>query len=164
MPVGQNTAAMEAEDKINLLSYIVPRFGSGNADQEAALDAFVEGMKPTFAAIRSTCPDMSEGDVQLLGTELLASEILIPGRSTRQEFAAWVGALQESELKDILAARKSSKEEAKAQLAEFKAARKEKEEAAQKAQQKMREQVEKAREERTMIFNPQTGKMEELKK
>jgi hypothetical protein len=28
----------------------------------------------------------------------------------------------------------------------------------------MREQVEKARKERTMIFNSQTGKMEELKK
>lgn len=164
MPVGQNTAAMNAEDKINLLSYIVPRFGSGNAEQDAALEAFVDGMKPTFAAIRSTCPDLSEADVQLLGTELLASEILIPGRSTREEFAAWVGALNDAEMKEILASRKRSKEHAKLELEQFRAERKEREEAGQRAQQKMREQVEKARKERTMIFNPQTGKMEELKK
>jgi hypothetical protein len=65
---------------------------------------------------------------------------------------------------DILRARKSSKEEAKAQLEQFRADRKAKEEAAAAAQKKMREQVEKARKERTMIFNSQTGKMEELKK
>jgi len=164
MPVGQNTAAMTAEDKINLLSYIVPRFGSESAEQEAALEAFVDGMKPTFAAIRSKCPDLSEQDVQLLGTELLASEILIPGRSTREEFAAWVGALTDAEMNVILAARKRSKEEAKAELDQFRADRKAQEEAAELVQKKMREQVQKAREERTMIFNPQTGKMEELKK
>lgn len=164
VPVGQNTAAMNAEDKINLLSYIVPRFGSENAEQEAALEAFVDGMKPTFSVIRSTCPDLSEADVQLLGTELLASEILIPGRSTREQFAAWVGALTDIEMNDILAARKRSKEEAKAQLKQFRDDRKAKEEAAEKAQQKMREQVQKARAERSMIFNPQTGKMEEIKK
>lgn len=163
-PVGQNTAAMTAEDKINLLSYIVPRFGSGSAEQEAALVAFVDGMKPTFSAIRSKCPDLSEADVQLLGTELLASEILIPGRSTREEFAVWLGALTDVEVNDILAARKRSKEEAKAQLEQFRADRKEKEEAAVTAQNKMREQVERARKERSMIFNPQTGKMEELEK
>jgi hypothetical protein len=163
-PVGQNTAAMTAEDKINLLSYIVPRFGSGNAEQEAALVSFVDGMKPTFSTIRSKCSDLSESDVQLLGTELLASEILIPGRSTREEFAVWLGALTDTEMIDILRARKSSKEEAKAQLEQFRADRKAKEEAAAAAQKKMREQVEKARKERTMIFNSQTGKMEELKK
>jgi hypothetical protein len=121
-------------------------------------------MKPTFSAIRSTCPDLSEDDVQLLGTELLASEILIPGRSTREQFAAWVGALTDVEMNDILAARKRSKEEAKAELKQFRDERKAKEEAAENAQQKMREQVQKAREERSMIFNPQTGKMEEIKK
>lgn len=164
MPVGQNTAAMTAEDKINLLTYIVPRFGSGNADQEAALQAFVDGMKPTFAVIRSKCPDMSEQDVQLLGTELLASEVLIPGRSTREEFAAWLGALTDSELNEILEARKRSKEEAKTELDQFRADRKAREEAAELAQKKMREQVEKARAERTMIFNTRTGKFQELEK
>jgi hypothetical protein len=162
-PVGENTAAMTAEDKINLLSYIVPRFGSGSAEQEAALEAFVDGMKPTFAAIRSKCPDLSEEDVQLLGTEMLASEILIPGRSTREEFAAWLGALTDTEMNDILKARRRSKEEAKAELEAMRNERKEKEEAAARAQQKMREQVDKARKERSMVFNPQTGKMEPVK-
>lgn len=160
MPVGQNTADMSAEDKINLLSYIVPRFGSGSAEQEAALEAFVDGMKPTFSAIRSKCPDLGEADVQLLGTELLASEILIPGRSTREEFAAWVGALTDVEMDDILKARKRSKEEAKAELQQLRDDRKAKEEAAEETQRKMREQVEIARKERSMMFNPQTGKME----
>jgi len=164
MPVGQNTAAMKAEDKINLLSYIVPRFGSDHADQEAALEAFVDGMKPTFSVIRTKCPDVSEEDVQLLGTELLASEVLIPGRSTREEFAAWLGALTDTEMNDILKARKRSKEEAKAELDDFRAERKAKQEAAETAQSKMQEQVKKAREERSMIFNPETGKMEPIKK
>jgi hypothetical protein len=155
---------MTAEDKINLLSYIVPRFGSGSAEQEDALIAFVEGLKPTFSTIRTKCPDLSETDIQLLGSELLASEILIPGRSTREEFAMWLGALTDTEMNDILKARKSSKEEAKAQLDQFRADRKKKEKAAEEAQNKMREQVEEARKNRTMIFNPQTGKMQELKK
>ena len=164
VPVGENTSAMNAEDKINLLSYIVPRFGSGSAEQEAALEAFVEGMKPTYATIRSKRPDLSEEDVQLLGTELLASEILIPGRSTREEFAAWLGELTDTDLDDILRARKRSKEEANAALEAFRTERKEKEEAAEALQKKMREQVEKARKERTMAFNPRTGKMEPLGK
>ena len=34
-PVGKLTAAMAPEDKVNLLAYIVPRFGSGDAAQDA---------------------------------------------------------------------------------------------------------------------------------
>ena len=52
-PMGQMTGTMEAEDKINLLAHLVPRFGSGNPEQEAALDAFVTGLKPTFTFLRS---------------------------------------------------------------------------------------------------------------
>merc|ERR1711862_592024 len=61
-PVGQLTSAMDVEDKINLLSYLVPRFGSGNQD---SLDAFVNGMTPTFSYIRDKCPLLPESDVQV---------------------------------------------------------------------------------------------------
>lgn len=162
--MGENTSDMTPENKINLLSHLVPRFGSGNPDQEAALLCFVAGMKPTYRIIRQKCPDLSEGDVQLLGTELLAAEILIPGRSTREEFAAWLGALSEVEMKAVLEERKRSKSEAMEELQQFKAARAAAKAEQEAMQEKMREQVMKAREERTMIFNPRTGKMEPTKK
>ena len=107
-PVGINTANMVLEDKINLLAYLVPRFGSGNAHQEAALTAFATGLEPTMSVVRKKCPDLSASDVELLGTELLCAEILIPGRSSKEEFAAWLGSLNDADLKAILASRKSS--------------------------------------------------------
>lgn len=82
-----------------------------------ALKAFVSGLEPTFAVIRSK---LKESDVQLLGSELLASEVLKPGRSTREEFAVWLGALTEVDLEFILTKRKSFKEEATLLLVKLK--------------------------------------------
>lgn len=161
-PIGQFTSAMPVEEKINLLAHLVPRFGSDNPVQEACLQAFVTGLKPTFAYIRSKCPDLSEADVQLLGSELLAAEVLKPGRSTREEFAAWLGSLGDDEMKVILAARMRVKEEAVAQLEEYRSIKAE--EAAREEEERnlMKTQVEAARKERSMVFNPKTGKMEPL--
>ena len=50
---------------------------------------------------------------------MLASEVLEPGRSTREEFAVWLGALGEVDLEFILTKRKSFKEEAKRELETF---------------------------------------------
>jgi len=163
-PVGRLTAAMAPEDKVNLLAYIVPRFGSGDDVQEEALEAFVSGLEPTFAVIRSKCPSMKESDVQLLGSELLASEVLIPGRSTREEFAIWLGALSEVDLEFILTKRKSFKEEAKQQLTSFQEEREAEEKRVKERREKIQEQVMTARENRKVIFNPRTGKMEEAEK
>ena len=80
------TASMVPEDKINLLAHIVPRFGSDDSAQAEALENFVSGLDPTFDAIRSKCSSLSEADVQLVGSELLAAEILKPGRSSKREF------------------------------------------------------------------------------
>jgi hypothetical protein len=159
-PIGQLTGAMEAEEKINLLAHLVPRFGSGNPVQEAALEAFVTALKPTFAFIRSKCPDLSESDVQLLGTELLAAEVLKPGRSTREEFAVWLAALDVAELKEILDARKLVKIEAKSQLEEFRRLQAEKVAKEEEEKRTMWAQVEAARKVRSMVFNSKTGKME----
>jgi len=163
-PVGKFTAAMSPEDKVNLLAYIVPRFGSGDAAQEEALGAFVSGLEPTFALIRTKCPSMKEGDVQLLGSELLASEVLKPGRSTREEFAIWLGALSEVDLEFILTKRKSFKEEAAQELVSFKEARESEEKRIEERREKIREQIDVARENRYVVFNPRTGKMEEVEK
>lgn len=163
-PVGETTANMVIEDKINLLAFLVPRFGSGNPEQEQALIAFATGLTPTFSLIRSKCPGMAESDIELLGTELLCSEILIPGRSTKQEFAAWLGSMTESDFKEILSARKQVSEAAANELAEFREAREQEERERQELRRQYEEQVRKAREERSMAFNPRTGKFEEIQK
>ncbi len=155
---------MVIEDKINLLAHLVPRFGSGNPDQEQALLAFATGLKPTFSLIRSKCPGMDESDIQLLGTELLCSEILIPGRSTKQEFAAWLSLMAESDLKEILVARKEPNKASSNELAEFREAREQEEREREELRRQYEEQVRKAREERSMAFNPKTGKFEEIQK
>jgi hypothetical protein len=155
---------MLIEDKINLLAYLVPRFGSENPAQDAALNDYGAALKPTFALIKSKCPDMAESDVQLLGTELLNAEILTPGRSTKEEFAAWLGAMSEGELKAILASRQLFKVEAKNELDAFRAQVAEDERRQEEMRKQYQDQVEKARKERTMGFNPTTGKFQEIKK
>jgi len=163
LPVGQNTAQMTIQDKISLLAYIVPRFGSGNPEQEEALQAFVTGLKPTYAVIRSKCPDLSEPDIQLLGTELLASEVLTVGRSSRKEFALWLDSLSDQRIRQMLAARKSMADQAAEALTEYKQ-NKEAQVAARTEYKKiMDEQIATARNERSLYFNPRTRKLEVFK-
>ena len=155
---------MVIEDKINLLAHLVAHHGSGDAAQDAALIDFADGLEPTFALIRSKCPDLSEDDVQLLGTELLCSEILIPGRSTKEEYAKWLGSLSSGELEALLAARKIYTEQAKKELNEYREALAVAEREQEKKRKEYEEQVKKAREERSMAFNPKTGKFQEINK
>ncbi|KAL7554961.1 hypothetical protein ACHAWF_018540 [Thalassiosira exigua] len=163
-PVGRLTAAMEPEDKVNLLAYIVPRFGSDDPAGEESLRAFVTGLEPTFAVIRSKCPGMKEGDLQLLGSELLASEVLKPGRSTREEFAMWLGALSEMDLEFVLTKRKSYKKDVKREKEEFVEAREAEVKRVEERREKIQEQVMTARENRSVFFNPRTGKVEQMEK
>jgi hypothetical protein len=163
-PVGQLTSAMNAEDKVNLLAHLVPRFGSGVPSQDEALEAFVSGLKPIFAQIRLQYPSLLESDVQLLGTELLAAEVLKPGRSSREDFAKWVAALTEAELKAILNNRKRPRLEANAELGEFRRLKEETERQEREQQDKLRAQVETARKDRTLEFDARTGKFELAKK
>ena len=107
---------------------------------------------------------MSDGDIQLLGTELLAGEILQPGRSTREEFAAWLGEMNESELKASLSRRKRYKEDSVAEMKEMQDKRAAEEKRIEEKRAKMIEQAKLASEQRTIAFNPQTGKFEEVKK
>ena len=159
-----NTANMALADKVNLLAYLVPRFGSGNADQEAALEAFATGLKPTMSVVRKKCPDFSDSDVELLATELLCAEILIPGRSSKEEFAAWLGSMSEGELKSILSSRKSFNEKTESELATYREELEAEKLRIEELRKKYNEQVKKAREVRTMAFNVNTGRFQELKK
>lgn len=158
--VGQRTASMVPEDKINLLAHIVPRFGSNDPAQEKALEDFVSGLEPTFDTIRTKCSALSEADVQLVGTELLAAEILKPGRSTKKEFASWVAALSEDEISELLEKRKSFKKVATDALEEMRTERQAEIDKQEAEKQKFKDQLEKAREERTIALNYKTGKME----
>jgi hypothetical protein len=163
-PVGENTANLIIEDKINLLAYLIPRFGSGDPEQETALTAFATGLKPTLSLIRAKCPDLPESDVELLGTELLCAEILIPGRSTKEEFAAWLGSMTDSDFKDILALRRVFNDESSSELTAYKEELADEEVQRTELRKNYEEQVAKAREGRTMAFNPNTGKFQEIKK
>jgi SAM-dependent methyltransferase len=160
LPVGQQTAAMQIDDKISLLAYIVPRFGSGKPEQEQSLQSFVTGLSPTFAVIRSKCPGMPESDVQLLGTELLAVEVLTIGRCSREEFGTWMGLLTRQEFESMLAKRKQYNTRAKEELAQYKVEKAELERKREDYKKRMEEQIATARRERSMIFNPRTQKME----
>jgi len=163
-PIGELTSNMEINDKINLLSYLVPRFGSGQTEQKAALLAFASGLKPTFACIRSKCPDLSESDIELLGTELLCAEILIPEASTKEEFAAWLGAMTGADMEEILATRKGLNEESNSELSAYKEEQGEKERERADIRKRYEEQLAEARKVRSIVFNPRTGKFQELKK
>mmetsp|Transcript_471 Transcript_471/g.1053 ORF Transcript_471/g.1053 Transcript_471/m.1053 type:complete len:650 (-) Transcript_471:1504-3453(-) len=163
-PVGELTGGMDINDKINLLSYIVPRFGGDNAEQKAALQAYASGLKPTFECIRSKCPDLSESDVQLLGTELLNAEILVPGKSSKEEFAAWLGAMPSAALKSILSARKGLNEESEIALDAYKVEQEKEAERRAEIRKLYEEQVDEARKNRSVVFNPNTGKFQELKR
>ena len=126
--------------------------------------AYASGLKPTFEIVRSKCPDLSEPDVQLLGTELLNAEVLIPGRSTREEFAAWLGAMTADEMMRILAVRKGLNEESSSQLDAYKVQLKEEEEKRAEIRKKYDEQVKEARKNRSIVLNPATGKFQEVRK
>jgi uncharacterized coiled-coil protein SlyX len=158
------TAKMQPEDKVNLLAHIVPRFGSNDPAQEESLEIFVSGLDPTFATIRSKCSSLSEADVQLVGSELLAAEILKPGRSTKEEFASWVGALTETEILDILEKRKSFKKIAVDALNDMKTKRQAEIDRKEAERKRYMDQVDRAREVRTIALNVKNGKMELIKK
>lgn len=159
-PVGRLTSAMDAEDKINLLTYLVPRFGSGDPAKDAALDAFVGGMTPTFTYLRGRFPSYPESDIQLLGTELLAAELLDQEITTPKKFATWVGAMSDEELVKILDNRKQIRQSAKNELDEFRTIQAETKRKEEEREQKQKAQLEKAREERTLDFDIKTGAFE----
>lgn len=163
-PIGQYTAAMDPEAKVNLLAHLVPKFGSNDPQQEQSLHNFVTGLKPTFAYIKNKCPTLSETDIQLLGTELLSSEILIPNTTTKTQFALWLQELNEDELLNYLNNRKQIKKDAVSDMNQMKEQRQALIQERENRKKAMEEQVENARNERTMVFNEQTGKMEEAKK
>jgi len=161
-PVGMNTANMELGDKINLLAYVVPRFGSGDSEQEAALSTFASGIVPTIAVVKKKLPDLSASDAELLATELLCAEILVPGRSTKEEFAAWLESMSDADLRGILNARKTFNEDTETELTEFREKNEAEKKRIEDLRAKYQEQVKKAREERTMVYNPRTGKFQEF--
>ncbi|KAL7567635.1 hypothetical protein ACA910_000228 [Epithemia clementina (nom. ined.)] len=159
-PVGKNTAAIPVEEKISLLGYLVPCFGSGDPAQEETLQSFVTGLLPTYKVIQSKCPDLPEADVQLLGAELLAYELLTPGKTTREQFAVWLDALSKEEMLELLDIRKSYWRSAAEALNDYLEAEAEKQARLEELRAKMQQQKETARLERSMIFNPRTQKFE----
>lgn len=160
LPIGQLTSQVPVQDKISLLGYIVPCFGSDDAEQEEALQNFVSGLKPTYATLRAKCPSLSESDIEFLGAELLAYEILKPGRSSKEDFAAWLATLTGEELMDMLSVRKSYRDIARSELEEFKKERAKEEAERQDYLRRMEEQKENAAKERSMVFNPRSQKFE----
>ncbi len=156
--VGLKTSAMDPEDKVSLLAYIVPRFGTG---MDERLESFVTGLDATISVVKSKCPGMNDSDAQLAASEMLASEFL-DGDSTRSEFADWVSGMDEDDVSAILTRRKSYKAMAEAELKAYRDEKARAEKEREAMLEEMRKQEEKAREERSMVFNEETGKFEEV--
>ena len=156
---------MDVEDKINLLGYIVPCFGSNDAEQEKALDTFVTGLAPTMSLVREKCPGLPEPDVQLIATEWLATELLNSAgdRTTREEFAKWLGAMTEEEIKAPLVARQQLRRMSQEGMAAYKKEQADAKAELEKQRKRYQEVVKRARENRSMIINGRTGKFEEYK-
>ena len=162
-PVGQYTSQMEVEDKINLLGYIVPCFGSNDAAQEESLQSFVTALAPTMSLVREKCPGLAEPDVQLIATEWLATEVL-KGSTSRAEFAKWLGAMTEEEMKAPLVARQKLRRQSQEELIAHKQELADAKAEIEKQRKLYEEVVKRARENRSMIINGRTGKFEEFKK
>jgi SAM-dependent methyltransferase len=160
IPVGVNTGSMNFDDRINLLSYIVPKFGSSNQQQEQALDAFVNGLEPTIKLIQSKCPSMPLGDVQLVATELLACEILTINKSTPKQFAIWLDCMTKQDYESIVDGRKQLRTIATTDYEQYRQVKLQEQERIVQFKKQYDEQVNKARLERTLIFNPRTQKMQ----
>ena len=164
-PVGQFTSSLDIEDKINLLAYIVPCFGSNDPAQEQALQDFASGLKPTMALIRSKCPDLRDADVQLIATEFLAAEVLKPtSKTSREDFAKWIGAMTDEEVRAPLVARQKIRRESAEELTAYKKEQAEAKAELEEQKKRYQEVVKLARENRSMIISGRTGKFEEFKK
>ena len=161
-PVGKHTAAIPVEDKISLLGYLVPCFGLGDPAQEEALQSFVSGLLPTYEVLKSKCPELAEEDIQLMGAELLAYELLTPGKTTREQFALWLEALEKEEIMELLDNRKSYRRAAAESLEDYIKEEAEKQTKIEELRAKMQEQKQTASMERSMIFNPRSEKLEKF--
>jgi hypothetical protein len=102
--------------------------------------------------------------VQLVGTELLAAEVLHPCRSSRAEFAAWLSSFTDDELLGLVKARKRLKQDALAGLQDYRRQVAEAKRVIEEREEMRKNQLETARRERTMEFNYKTGKFEKAKK
>lgn len=160
VPIGQNTGAMPIDDKISLLATIVPKFGSNNQQQDIALQAFVDGLIPTYNMIRAKFPNLIESDIQLLGTELLAIEILQLNHSTPKEFALWIDCMSNIELLDILNQRKNLRTIALEDYDEYRIQKAKQQAKLEEYKRKYDEQVQIARQTRSLVFNARSQKME----
>jgi SAM-dependent methyltransferase len=170
--IGSQTGEMEAADRVNLLAHIVPEFSSDNnsnaatAGTDASLElmSFASGLEATYASIRERNIKtekkdyLSEAEVQMLGTELLACEVL-SGSSSRRDFAAYVSELTSEELEGILKERKQCNIESREEMIFLK----EREGGVGKD---LQTQVSSGRggQGRTMKFNEEKGRMEEVLK
>merc|ERR1711957_209093 len=163
-PIGSATADMDPEDKVNLLSHIVPRFGGTNPAMDGAATNFLSGLRPAVAVIKGKCSNISNSDAQLVATELLAAEILKPGLSTKAEFAAWLGELTEGEIQEMIKTRKAYRNDAAEAMAEMQKIRKQMREETEARLKAEREELIRAAEERTMAFDERTGTFREIVK
>jgi hypothetical protein len=153
--IGTETAVLNPEEKVDLLTFIVPRFGEVSDD---IMSDFAAGIRPTKEVLMEK--GLAEADACLVGTELLARDFLGSEDVEKEDFGRWITEMSREEAEGILAARKSFKSKSEEELNRFVTEREERLKKEQEEREQMMKQVEKAREERTMFFNDETGKME----
>jgi hypothetical protein len=155
--VGTRTADMEADDKVALLAFIVPKFGL--ASSSSPLAAFVSGLAPAVELVQGKCPDLSPGEAQFAASEMLACEVLTGG-SSKEEFAKWASAMTAGEVKAYADARRQFKRSAEESVEAIRAARQAEADEIERAKTEMEQQIMAAREVRTIAFNYDKGKFE----
>jgi aminopeptidase C len=98
---------------------------------------------------------------KLLNKDKLISEILMrPGNSSKDEFASWLGSMNESDLQVILQDLRRSGDAARSELLIMQEERRAEQERIETLKKRMLDQQSAARNDRSLIVNTRTGKLE----
>eukprot|EP00639_Heterosigma_akashiwo_P006018 CAMPEP_0194570156 /NCGR_PEP_ID=MMETSP0292-20121207/7584_1 /TAXON_ID=39354 /ORGANISM="Heterosigma akashiwo, Strain CCMP2393" /LENGTH=520 /DNA_ID=CAMNT_0039420549 /DNA_START=211 /DNA_END=1773 /DNA_ORIENTATION=- len=108
VPLGEATLNVGAEDKVMLIAELVP-YLAGAADQKAACADMVRLLPGLADTIRGKCPEMKDGDVELLAVDLTVTDLLPAPADRRATFAEWTQTLSTGAFEMFLDQRKNYK-------------------------------------------------------
>mmetsp|Transcript_33758 Transcript_33758/g.77914 ORF Transcript_33758/g.77914 Transcript_33758/m.77914 type:complete len:566 (+) Transcript_33758:119-1816(+) len=90
-PLGAATTNLQAEDKIWLLVDLIPYFAPGNEKGKAVLLTLPAVMEDVASVLKEKAPDLDDGDIQLLASDLALTEFLfIEDEDERAKFGPWL--------------------------------------------------------------------------
>eukprot|EP00611_Tribonema_gayanum_P031492 TRINITY_DN9112_c0_g1_i5.p1 TRINITY_DN9112_c0_g1~~TRINITY_DN9112_c0_g1_i5.p1 ORF type:complete len:480 (+),score=164.54 TRINITY_DN9112_c0_g1_i5:497-1936(+) len=120
-PLGKLTMQMAPEDKVLLLTSLIPLFGTPRGDKSLA--ALLPTLEAAISTIQEKLPKADPGDVQLLATDLIVTDFLPMDDSAQSNFVSWLADESPEDLESWLNDRKNYKEAAKVAHEEAEAAK-----------------------------------------